>query len=210
MIGVRLTALSELLARMSGRKAALRQTIMRVVNSVGQGAVRTLRQEYRTRHSATSTGVRTGALRRAYTAKVRDDRGNITLDLGILRDTGTAAAVLKYAAVHEKDGVTVIRPKNAGALTLPIPDSPALTPAGVARGGPRDWVGLFRVPGTNVLAVNAFKGPNHGRGGLLFLFSLHQQVTVPGRPALKPMQPRTREELVRRLGPESVRTLRGD
>lgn len=149
---------------------------------IGSRAVQKIRREYRSapETTATATAVRTGNLRRMYDAATRRDGEAVELDLGLIR-SGIDQKILRYAAVHENDGTTIIRAKSGKYLAIPLPA--ARTRAGVARGGPRDYPNGFfigRRPDSPVFAQRV-------GNAVVPLFVLKRQVSVKGRPALQPV-----------------------
>ena len=177
----------ELITALKTAPARLRQVQLKQAFILGQTLVKRAQDTYRNapQTTRTATKVRTGALRRSYTASEPTDTGRgVTFDFGVLQ-AGAEGKVLEYAGVQEF-GAT-IRAKGGGYLAIPIgpwTNTPqnaaargmsAMTGVGALRAGPRDMLGLFR------------------RGSVLFqrtgdsimpMFVLKKEVTIPPRPAL--------------------------
>lgn len=135
--------------------------------------------------SRTSLSSRSGALRRGIRfAGVKTE------------STGYSARVTankKYAATHfgPRGSETIIRPKNAKALTIPL--AAALTSAGVAKGTARNgpWGKTVIIPTKrqgNTTAIiygvrqkQSGKNAGQGYGGLVPLFALVKSVRIPAR-----------------------------
>lgn len=88
-----------------------------------------------------SPRVRTGTLRRSIAGTVSGSGDQVVLRLAA--DGRTGGSDVPYAAIQELGGV--ITPKKGKYLAIPL--GAALTPSGVARGGPRDFANLRFVPG---------------------------------------------------------------
>lgn len=149
----------------------------------GSRGVSRIKREYRgeTETTDTATAVRTGALRRNYDAATHRDGSTVVMEMGLIK-SGVDAKILRYAAVHEKDGYTVIRSRSGKYLAIPL--SAAKTASGVARGGPRDYPNTFflkgRKPDSPIIAQRIGQQ-------VVPLFVLKRSVRVKGRPALQPV-----------------------
>lgn len=113
--------------------------------------------------------VRTGHLRRTTKAKpVKEEKGAIV---------GGTSFGAKYARVHvgPRGKKTTITPKRAKYLAIPL--AAAKTPAGVARGGPRDFPDTFVFRSK---AGNLIIGQRR-RDRVVPLFVLKKRVTIPTR-----------------------------
>lgn len=79
-----------------------------------------------------------------------------------------------YGPIHEFGGT--ISPKRASFLAVPLP--PVMTPAGVARGRPRDFPGTFvaRSRSGNLIIFQ-----KAGKDRIVPLFVLKKKVTIPAR-----------------------------
>jgi len=101
---------------------------------------------------------------------------------------GGAGDPLVYARIHEgwpdNRRSTLIRPRNAQYLAIPLDG--ALTPAGVARGRPRDFPNTFvrRITSGRLMILQ------RTGAGVVPLFLLVREVTIPARPALRPTMAR--------------------
>ena len=142
--------------------------------------------EAQAKQNATTTlSVRTGRLRGSIAGTVEAGEGG---NLSIVLRAGTPdGGAVPYARIHEEGGT--IRPKSGRFLKIPV--GPALTGAGVARGGRQS--GLHFIPrGTGGLLADA-----EGR----IWYVLKPSVTIPARPYLRPaivaVQPRLIERLQR-------------
>lgn len=185
---VKPTGLVEAIAALSGGREKVLQRWARTTFASGAAAVGIIQRKYRGARDTTPTATarRTGRLAASYGHEVRQDPHGVALMLGTIR--GERAA-LEYAAVQEY-GAT-IRPKRAKALTIPLPA--AKTAAGVVRGGPRDFLNTFTVPGKPFIFQR--QGDR-----VVALFKFMEEVTVPARPALLPalndVLPAMQEQLV--------------
>jgi len=132
-------------------------------------------------NATTTLNVRTGRLRASIAGTVEGEGGNISI---VLR-AGTADGRVPYARIHEEGGT--IRPKSGRFLKIPV--GPALTGAGVARGGGKS--------GLHFIA--------RGAGGLLadaegrIWFVLKPSVRIPARPYLRPALDAVQPRLIDRL-----------
>lgn len=162
---------------------ALRKANRRTLFRAGERGVATIRRKYRVagRTTATATASRTGALADAYASELGPAKGQTQfVDVGVIRP-GTDRAVLEYARVHEHDGTTIIRAKRGKYLTIPLDE--AKTARGVARGKARDFLDTFvrRSKAGNLIIFQ------DRADTIVPLFVLKEQVSVKGRPALRPV-----------------------
>lgn len=148
-----------------GRKVGDKfKTISRaVVNGIVLGVDRESKDLHRFIVKEHLSGAGTDAASNRRKGKLRRRTGDMARKTKRVRTTKNGDKVFggvdfqsKYAGVHvgEKGKVTTITPRNKQWLTIPL--TPAMTRAGVARGGARDFPGLFfldRGPGKNPLLV---------------------------------------------------------
>jgi hypothetical protein len=166
----------------AGAPEELRKANRRTLFKAGERGVQTIRRKYRMagQTTRTATASRTGALADAYAYELGPAEGQQqTLDVGVIRP-GTDAKTLAYARVHEHRGTTIIKPKRAKYLAIPLDD--AKTARGVARGGPRDFADTFvkRSKAGNLVIYQ------DRADQIVPLFVLVRSVRVKGRPALRP------------------------
>lgn len=164
-----------------GARETLTRENERTAERVGMRSVGVIKRRFRGARNTTdtATAVRTGALRDQYDYVTRRKGDSVELDLGIIRP-GVDAKVLAYARVHESDGETVIRPRRAKFLAIPLRE--AKTATGVARGLPRDFAETFvRRNDKGRLIIYQNRGDQ-----VVSLFALVRSVRVKGRPALVP------------------------
>lgn len=169
----------------------LREVMRTEAAWLGEQLVQTARETYRNapQTTATATRVRSGMLRRSYTATppAETDRG-VTFDFGVMR-AGAHGKALEYAAIHEFGGT--IHAKPGRMLAIPIGEwsnrsmgvfraRTAMTATGVSRGSPSDYPAgqLFRIKNALFRAVS--------RDEIMPMFALVPHVTIPARPALMP------------------------
>ncbi len=132
-----------------------------------------LREQARASYRESGLHVRTGHLKGSISV------GSVESDSETISVSVFAGQDLPYARAQEY-GAT-IRPKRSSFLAIPIGE--ALTPAGVARFGPREitangYSGSF-------VAHGVIFGTN-GRGHAEPLFALKRSVTIPARPFMRP------------------------
>lgn len=183
----------ELITALKTAPARLRQVQRTEAFWLGEALVNRAKTEYRNapRTTPRATKVRTGHLRDSYRhSPVTDTGSGVQFDFGVLSPSEGNALV--YAGVHEF-GAT-IKAKGGGWLKIPIgPWSnaytdatsrgrSALTERGVARAGAGDVGNLFRGRGS---LRSDILYQRQGEG-IMPMFLLRRQVTVPPRPALLP------------------------
>lgn len=188
-IKVNVAPLLELAADLSKAPKSLRDLNVASCYRIGQRNIGRLKREYRRSPTTTATATRrrTGKLLDSYDSEVTQPTEGIKLAMGLVKP-GTSSQVLSYAAVHEKDGSTVIRPKRGRYLAIPLPA--AMTASGVARGGPRDFPNTFLIKGhggSPIIAQAVGGKRNWSKTQVRPLFVLKRSVTVRGRPALMPV-----------------------
>lgn len=192
MAEIHITGLSELQGRIN-------RVIQQAPRLAGQVLTRRLteavtyaRQNYLTGGTtAQRLRVRTGVLRASFGMQVQQRGGEIDARIGYILPQGQrggAGDPLIYARIHEgwpeNRSRTVIRPRSAQYLAIPLEG--ALTPAGVARGRPRDFPDTFvRRARAGRLVILQRTG-----SGIVPLFLLTREVSVPARPALRPTMQR--------------------
>ena len=135
-------------------------------------------------NATTVLNVRTGRLRGSIQGTAEEMNGQLSI---VLRAGTPDGGAVPYARIHEEGGT--IRPRSGRYLKIPV--GPALTGAGVARGGRQSGLHFIK----------------RGAGGLLadaegrIWFVLKQSVTIPARPylgpAIKAVQPRLIDRLTR-------------
>jgi hypothetical protein len=120
--------------------------------------------------TGTRLAVRTGQMRRETREKPTRRQGTII--------TGGVEFGSKYAGVHvgPRGQKTIIRPKRAQFLTIPLPA--AKTAAGAGRGRARDFPDTFIIKSKR---GNALIVRRAGGKGIIPLFVLKKQVTIPAR-----------------------------
>jgi hypothetical protein len=154
---------------------------------------------------------RTGALRRSFDAELLTSgtAGTVSARIGYIRPQTTRAGAdpLVYAAVHEgwpdNRSSTTIRPRHAKYLAMPL--KAAMTPAGVAKGNPRDFDNTFvqRSKAGNLLIFQ------RTAKGIVPLFVLRSEVTIPARPALRPTMQRFLPLIVKDVGERLRQVMKG-
>lgn len=192
MAEIRITGLTELQGRLA-------RTIQQVPRLTGQVLTRRLTEAVtyaKTTYLAGGTTadrlrVRTGALRASFGMQVQASGQDVTARIGYILPQGQrggAGDPLVYARIHEgwpnNRAATVIRPRHGQYLAIPLEG--ALTPAGVARGRPRDFPDTFVRRASSGRLVILQKAGN----GIVPLFLLVREVSVPARPALRPTMAR--------------------
>ena len=200
--GIRQDGVSDLQARLDRAARELPRTIARVLFKRLTAAVTYARTRYLTGGTTTDRlAVRTGRLRAAFGMQVEQQGSGVRARIGyILPQTRQGGGdPLAYARIHEgwPEGraSTTIRPRGAQYLAIPL--AAAQTPAGVARGGPRDFHDTFvqrSRQGTLILFQKV------GSGGIVPLFVLKKEVVIPARPALRPTMQRFTPLILEDLG----------
>lgn len=125
-------------------------------------------------------GVRTGRLHKSLAGVARERGG--TLEAVVSAGGRTGGADVRYARPHEEGAI--IRPKRGKFLAIPMPA--ALTGAGVARGGPRDFPNLRFQPGRD--GSTAWLVQESGRGKTsrsVLMFKLVRRVEIKGKHYLR-------------------------
>ena len=135
-------------------------------------------------NATTVLNVRTGRLRGSIQGTAEEIGGQLSI---VLRAGTPDGGRIPYARIHEEGGT--IRPKTGRYLKIPV--GPALTGAGVARGGRTPGLHFVPRPGGGLLA---------DASGRVF-FVLKPSVTITARPylgpAIKAVQPRLIDRLTR-------------
>lgn len=145
---------------------------------------------------------RTGNLRRAIVTRVEPPQGAIVV--GAIRAGGGAKDV-RYASLHEQDGVTgttrTVRPKKPDGF-LAIPMGPALTASGVAKfASPRQVPDLRFIPIRGGSQAMLVKRTGRGKNASWVpWFHLVRSVTIPARPYLQPAMREASRDLNARMG----------
>lgn len=178
---ITVTGLDQLQQRMARAQQRLPVVMGQVLTKQLTQAVAYAKERYLTGGTTSDRlAVRSGDLRAAFAHEVTLTPQGATGRLGYLQ-----GPVSHYAATHEgwptRRNVTVIRPKNATYLTIPL--DAAKTPAGVARGRARDYDNTFvaRSRGGKLIIFQ-----RTGNGTITPLFLLVRESIVPARPALYP------------------------
>lgn len=136
---------------------------------------------------------RTGHLRAAFGMKLVGRGPDLEGHIGymVAQPLSQGADALIYARIHEgwpdNRASTTIRPKRGKYLAIPL--DAAKTPAGVAKGRPRDFPDTFvrrSRPGSLIIFQML------GNRTIQPLFLLESEIIVPARPALRPTMARFR------------------
>lgn len=114
---------AEAARRLERLRAAIAPASRRALLVVGGNSTRLLREGYL---SGQRLGARSGRLRNSTSMQVTQDADGVTLRVSVGRGDD-----VRYAAIQEYGGT--IRPKRGRFLAIPV--GPAVTPAGVTRGG---------------------------------------------------------------------------
>ncbi len=200
--GISSNGLPELEARLARASRELPRTIAKILFTRLTEAVTYARTRYLTGGTTTDRlAVRTGALRAAFGMQVEQQGSGVRARIGYIlpqaRQGGGDALV--YARIHEGwpegRGSTTLRPRNAQYLAIPL--AAAKTPAGVARGGPRDFHDTFvqRSRQGNLIIFQKV-----GKGNIVPLFVLKKEVVIPARPALRPTMQRFTPLILEEMG----------
>jgi hypothetical protein len=161
--------------------------INRVLNRHGHGMVAVVKGNLTGR----MLKVRSGRLRSAVRKSVGINGTVFALHVGV--------AGIKYGAIHEKEGYTVVRPTRRKYLTIPV--GPAKTPAGNVRFTASDLalantrVIKSRKPDTLLMQVQKGK-----KGVWVTVFILKKQVIIYGRPYIRPAVKQEMPKLLHDLG----------
>lgn len=190
--GIRQDGAGALQARLARAQRELPRVLAQVLFTRLSEAVTYARTRYLSGGTTTDRlAVRTGRLRAAFGMEVQQQGSGVQARIGYILPQGRQGGgdALVYARIHEgwPDGraSTTMRPRNAQYLAIPL--AAAKTPAGVARGGPRDFPDTFvqrSRQGTLILFQQV------GSGGIVPLFILKREVVIPARPALRPTMQR--------------------
>lgn len=188
-IDVKITGADEVTRAFRGARAAVLDAWQKTITEHLEWGVVRIQREYRSATTTTDTATRvgTGNLRASYAQRTERRLRDLLGHIGVL----TPNKVLKYAHVHEKDGETIITPKNAKNLAIPL--AAARRPSGLAP-SPREVPDLFLIPRWMILAKRL-------PGGMIQpWFALRKRVRVKGRPAIMPVGRR----VAARLEPDLV------
>ena len=205
----KVAGLKELRAKLITAAQRMPQTVKQVLFKRLTQAVEHARANYLTGGTTdTRLAVRTGALRASFGFEMQGTGAEISARIGYILPQRSASGgdPLVYARIHEgwPDGrnATTIHPRNAKYLAIPL--DAAKTPAGVARGRPRDFVNTFV---RKSKAGNLVIFQKTGNGGIQPLFVLKTAVTIPARPALRPTMNTFVPLILRDLGEAVVKTV---
>lgn len=196
--GVQVTGLEATARRFALADQLIPQVAGRVLTTRLMQAVTYAKERYLTGGTTSDRlAVRSGVLRAAFMSRVTLSAGGAQGQIGYAQ--GPASA---YAATHEgwpnRRSSTTIKAKKTQYLAIPL--AAAKTPAGVARGRPRDFPNTF-VARSKRGALLIFQ--RTGKGTIMPLFLLKKEVIIPARPALYPtvdkFLPLIREDIQREV-----------
>lgn len=156
---------------------------------------------YRSKKGRKSTQRITSNLALSYKYRVQARKDHLDLAVGVLQPVD--GQVLQYAHVHEgftrtgrEVSSTTIRPRRSKYLAIPLDGARRQSRTGTRRAPrPRDFANTFLLTG-GMSPIIAQKGAGDF---IIPLFVLKKSVTVPARPALRPVfrwkQPRLQADL---------------